>query len=310
MTYKSESDRTIGSWELVSEDIVIEEVDMSWGSEGLPEHFSEDVNQNLTENIENVDHETVTGKKKSKIKTKSLRRNLRIRKTKQKIHGTPIDLNKDEIQNDRRFFDKIREEGGKLICIQCNRLKISRFNIKQARAHAIQCGEGSKRKAVMKSKTVLCTMCDETFDSLVKKNKHHDRVHNALVYKCSKCDKLFKRREHLVRHIIVKHTTQEKPHKCKNCTKMFHSKYNMKTHEQGCQNKLPTKITRTMPKPSEQGLQDIVIEKKMGTAWENVIYITHNNRLDLFMVSESGKLKIVTSHDIPFTLSQVRSLKK
>ena len=300
------SDRTRGSWELLSEDIVIQEVealsDLDLGLIQDPQQTDKSENIDVTDN--EVDEEKAAEVNNNIKKSKRLRKKMRTNKNKIP-HGIKKDLNKEEKENDRKEREKIKESEEKLVCIKCNKVAFSKSDCKSARAHAIHCGEGEKRKPAKKIKNVPCALCDESFSSLVKKNKHHNRVHNALTQKCSTCGTEFKRREHLVRHIIVKHTNQEKQFKCGSCPRKFHTKYNMKTHELGCQTKLPTIIQTTVPRPMEQGLQETVSERRMGTAWENVMYITHNSRLDLVKVSETDKIKLLTSHDVPFSIKQV-----
>lgn len=302
------TDQTVGSWELLSNDIRIEEVEIS-----LNEECTEDImmpNENVVYFEDNLDFEeenNVEDERKNsrkKLGKKSLKKKMKNRRNK-KIHGTQIDLNKDEKENDRRYAEKIQEQDGKLVCISCNKMKVSRFDEKTARTHAIHCGERTKRKPNKKIKIVSCAFCKETFSSNKEKNKHHNNTHNVIVHQCFTCERKFKRREHLVRHIIVKHTNLKKPYSCGTCKKTFHEKYNLKCHEKGCPSQLPKHIPRTTPNPSDQGFQVNVVERKIGTAWEKVIFLTFNRRLDLYKLSEEGKLKMMISHNIPFTIKQV-----
>ena len=298
------TDNTVGSWELQSGDLVMDEINLNdsyWDQfENVEIPPIEDSKEHYAANRENFDN--YNAEKTKQVKKLSLRKKMKKKKEKKK-HGVKVDLNKEEHENDRKEREKIREKDGRLVCINCNKLNISRYDKKKARAHAIHCGEGTRRKPNRRLKIVQCAMCEQSFASLVEKNKHHEKVHNTIVYKCTTCGKQFKKRAYLTRHIIVKHTSAEKPFKCGTCRQRFHEKFNMKTHEIGCPAKLPKKIPRTELRPADQGLQENVV-RQMGTAWKDVVFLTHNRRLDFIKVAGT-KLKLLTSHHIPFTIIQV-----
>lgn len=264
----------MGSWEFPSDDLVMANDD--------EQELLNDEREEVTVNSDNIITENSdTNKENNKENNtpqKTLKKRMRRRIKVDKQRGKKTDLQKEKIQNESKFREKIKVQGMSLVCIQCNKFKVPLYKKYRARAHSIRCGDISRRKPRYKHKTVKCNMCDETFTTHIKKNQHHNHVHNRVVHKCSKCGKTFQKRYNFTRHLLNVHTNIEKMFPCSLCNRNFSTKYNMQAHKKKCQSKLPRIIPHSVPAPVQQGLQGQRARSLMGTAWDGVVYLTHHSR--------------------------------
>ena len=80
-----------------------------------------------------------------------------------------------------------------------------------------------------------CESCDKTFRNKVDLKKHLEIIHNtAKTHECGTCGKCFKKKEYLKIHISNVHNdaNKEKVKKipCKICDKSFIGLYHLKSH--------------------------------------------------------------------------------
>lgn len=92
-----------------------------------------------------------------------------------------------------------------------------------------------------KPKEYICHLCQKHLNNQKNLNKHI-KIHLSIrQYKCDKCDKVYKRSDHLSRHQIV-HTTNPTPFECPHCIKQFSMKYHLKSHIANVHNENPFKF--------------------------------------------------------------------
>ena len=78
----------------------------------------------------------------------------------------------------------------------------------------------------------LCELCGTSFNSRSELESHKKVVHDqsrklTVLYKCEKCQKLFKNKALLTKHNI---THSEERYSCKDCHKTFKRKYDAENH--------------------------------------------------------------------------------
>ena len=77
------------------------------------------------------------------------------------------------------------------------------------------------------SEKLACDLCPKSFLS-AKGLAEHKHVHTPTKYKCSKCDKEFNVKSHLMDHI----RGHDKPFKCDACDKVFSRKNHLTQHKE------------------------------------------------------------------------------
>ena len=125
--------------------------------------------------------------------------NRKHEREKLKARGERKRLEKNRIENRKKFTAKIQLSGRRFFCRQCRFRTVIRY---RARAHALKiCGKDSKQKNTMRKKApIACALCPETFTTRMKLTEHHTARHNKGRI-CSECDKRFKTDQTLVRHL-------------------------------------------------------------------------------------------------------------
>ena len=77
-----------------------------------------------------------------------------------------------------------------------------------------------------------CKMCHETFDS-VRKLERHLTLQNCVKHTCKYCEKQFKEKHNLTKHINNSHVAKEL-YKCDNCEKKYQLKSSLTRHKKIC----------------------------------------------------------------------------
>ena len=123
----------------------------------------------------------------SQTKTTS---NKKQDKEKLKARAERKRLEKNRIENRKKFAAKIQISGRRFFCRQCRFKTVIRY---RARAHALKiCGKDAKpRKKAKKKDPMGCALCPETFTTRMKLTEHHNARHNKGRI-CSECEKVFK----------------------------------------------------------------------------------------------------------------------
>jgi hypothetical protein len=156
--------------------------------------------------------------------------NRKHEREKIKARGERKRLEKNRIENRKKFTAKIQMSGRRFFCRQCRFRTVIRY---RARAHALKiCGKDSKPQNKMKNKApIFCALCPETFTTRMKLTEHHTARHNKGRI-CSECDKKFKTDQTLVRHLqhVHKKGGKEKKHKCSDCDYKSYLKADLKKH--------------------------------------------------------------------------------
>ena len=163
----------------------------------------------------------------SQTKTTS---NRKQDKEKLKARAERKRLEKNRIENRKKFTAKIQISGRRFFCRQCRFKTVIRY---RARAHALKiCGKDAKpRKKAKKKDPMGCALCPETFTTRMKLTEHHNARHNKGRI-CSECEKVFKTEKTLVGHLQHVHQRggKEKKHKCTDCDYKSYFKYDLKKH--------------------------------------------------------------------------------
>ena len=163
----------------------------------------------------------------SQTKTTS---NKKQDKEKLKARAERKRLEKNRIENRKKFAAKIQISGRRFFCRQCRFRTVIRY---RARAHALKiCGkDGKPRKKGKKKDPTGCALCPETFTTRMKLTEHHNARHNKGRI-CSECEKVFKTEKTLVGHLQHVHQRggKEKKHKCADCDYKSYFKYDLKKH--------------------------------------------------------------------------------
>ena len=156
--------------------------------------------------------------------------NRKHEREKLKARGERKRLEKNRIENRKKFTAKIQLSGRRFFCRQCRFRTVIRY---RARAHALKiCGKDSKQKNTMRKKApIACALCPETFTTRMKLTEHHTARHNKGRI-CSECDKRFKTDQTLVRHLqhVHKKGGKEKKHKCTDCDYKSYLKADLRKH--------------------------------------------------------------------------------
>lgn len=87
----------------------------------------------------------------------------------------------------------------------------------------------SARPSVIEHSNFECDLCGNFFARQCGLTQHKKWIHSPRMIPCEKCGKKFLTQEELAKH-IVKHTQQDKPHKCPICPKQFCHKNDLRRH--------------------------------------------------------------------------------
>lgn len=87
----------------------------------------------------------------------------------------------------------------------------------------------SARPSVIEHSNFECDQCGNFFARQCGLTQHKKWIHSPRMIPCEKCGKKFLTPEELSKH-IVKHTQQDKPHKCPVCPKQFCHKNDLRRH--------------------------------------------------------------------------------
>ena len=78
---------------------------------------------------------------------------------------------------------------------------------------------------------LTCEVCGRVFGKRAKLQEHMLIHTGERPFQCPQCDKGFRRKSHLARHISLLHSQSgEKPHQCPQCDKSFALKHQLKRH--------------------------------------------------------------------------------
>ena len=80
------------------------------------------------------------------------------------------------------------------------------------------------------SKVLSCNQCDRTFKFRNSLVKHVNAVHNDMVYECNICKSSFAYFSNLKRHKEKEHSSSIVRYHCSECALSFTYKHNLKTH--------------------------------------------------------------------------------
>lgn len=87
----------------------------------------------------------------------------------------------------------------------------------------------SARPSVIEHSNFECDQCGNFFARQCGLTQHKKWIHSPRMIPCEKCGKKFLTQDELSKH-IVKHTQQDKPHKCPICPKQFCHKNDLRRH--------------------------------------------------------------------------------
>uniref|UniRef100_A0A1Q3EV61 Putative c2h2-type zn-finger protein n=1 Tax=Culex tarsalis TaxID=7177 RepID=A0A1Q3EV61_CULTA len=87
----------------------------------------------------------------------------------------------------------------------------------------------SARPSVIEHSNFECDQCGNFFARQCGLTQHKKWIHSPRMIPCEKCGKKFLTPDELAKH-IVKHTQQDKPHKCPVCPKQFCHKNDLRRH--------------------------------------------------------------------------------
>ena len=162
--------------------------------------------------------------KKIKVKPKKV-----SNKEKQKEKGKQEakKLEKQRKVNSKRFAVKIKKIG---ILFMCNVCKFVTKVKLCAKMHSLKKCERKMASVSLKRKIVSCSLCDEVFDSHVKKNKHHMNIHEKRLV-CSKCPgKSWKTWTTWSKHLQEVHGARKSRFSCSRCDFKTARKANLARH--------------------------------------------------------------------------------
>ena len=76
-----------------------------------------------------------------------------------------------------------------------------------------------------------CNICEKTFATRLKRDRHMNEVHGNERVKCPDCEKTFSREEYMERHRIASHASSGSNFQCEICHKSFAHQRNLDRHK-------------------------------------------------------------------------------
>lgn len=86
---------------------------------------------------------------------------------------------------------------------------------------------------IQSPKTIVCTLCNETFHDKRQLKPHYMKVHLKVSYTCNFCKKIFKAKESYRRHVLLKHPTSKPKsdrQNCDQCNETFSDEFELCRH--------------------------------------------------------------------------------
>ena len=176
------------------------------------------IDKAVANNIDNANTKTTPTKHNGKNRKKD---------QKTKAQSTVVKtLQEDEIQGIKKFKEFIEEKEKFFFCKICK--TFSTATKMRAKTHVLTCGQSKRKNKPVRS--FVCMVCDEKFSFKTHLDKHHAATHSHSSYTCTKCLKVFQRRNSYLQH-LKRH--KEKP-ECictdVSCGKIFRYKSDLNRH--------------------------------------------------------------------------------
>ena len=272
--------------------------------------MSEDHNESTSQTLNEFDHEVtehhvaretvetalkqwgeeVLPSKSSKGNVKKDKSKTRIEKEKQLGKKDQKRLEKNRLENRRKFSKKIKTVGGRYKCRCC--LFMTVFAAK-ARKHALSsCGEQQKEpeNRQKRNTSVICIICKAKFPSKKQFNKHNAAEHVRGI-PCSTCGKVLKNKRTQLKHLFYVHGNRVKKHFCKNCDYKTHRKEDLARH-------LKRKHSAdTVTRPVIEARSLLVQGPERAKTLSEVTRMQKMSRKFFLLCFSSGKVQLVELQD-------------